>query len=164
MTLPLEQEKPQYYDAKDIIVTFGAVPQEITLLVNTLVVSEKKQLWGIPCQKGKLDGNLFLLLSLALVKLLLVWQVLYSSKSFNLVYPDTEKEVINAFNPTARMLALAQRAIQRYQTQTIIFNENISYQNSVRFGVIASSNLFGVPQTCIDLRRNHFIVDILEME
>jgi nucleoside phosphorylase len=52
-----QQEKPQLYDAKDIIVILGAVPQEITLLVDLLETSEKKLLWGIPYWQGKLHGK-----------------------------------------------------------------------------------------------------------
>ncbi len=55
------EEKPRYYDAKDIIVILGAVPQEIVPLVDTLEMGEKKQLWCIPYWQGKL---------LVLVKLL----------------------------------------------------------------------------------------------
>ncbi len=60
--------------------------------------------------------------------------------------PDDGKEVINEFKPSPKMLALAQRAIESYQPQRITIDESLSYENSVRLGVVASSDLFGVPQ------------------
>src|SRR5437868_4714609 len=69
--------------------------------------------------------------------------------------PDDGKEVINEFKPSTTMLALAQKAIESYQPQTVIIDDNISYENTVRFGIVASSDLFGVPQVRIDLLRNH---------
>ncbi|CAF1088535.1 unnamed protein product [Rotaria sordida] len=210
MTSSLQQEKPQFYDAKDIIVILGAVSQEITLLVNALEMSEKKQLWGIPYWQGKLHGQYVVIAITGIGKTytgmtstlfikefqprlvlmtgtgarinpqLRTGDIIVATHTYehdygslttdkDMVYrpmnsPDDGKEVINEFKPSAAMLALAQKAIESYQPQTIIIDENISYENSVRFGVIASSDLFGVPQARIDLLRNQFKVDIMEME
>ncbi|CAF2481418.1 unnamed protein product [Rotaria sp. Silwood2] len=210
MTLSLQQEKTKFYDAKDIIVIFGAVPQEITLLVNALEMSEKKQLWGIPYWQGKLHGQSVVIAITGIGKTFTAMTSTLFIKNFqprlvlmtgtgarinqqvrtgdiivathtyehdygslttdkDMVYrpmnsPDDGTEVINEFKPSATMLGLAQKSIESYPPQTIFIDENISYDNSVRFGVIASSDLFGVPQTRIDLLRNHFKVDIMEME
>ena len=77
--------------------------------------------------------------------------------------PDDGNEVTNEFKPSASMLALAKKAMDTYEPQTVTAN-NSTYKNSVRYGVVASSDLFGVPQVRIDLLRNHFKTDIMEME
>ncbi len=77
--------------------------------------------------------------------------------------PDDGKEVTNEFKPSAAMLALAKKAMDTYEPQTVTANDS-TYKNSVRYGVVASSDLFGVPQVRIDLLRNHFKTDIMEME
>jgi adenosylhomocysteine nucleosidase len=204
------EEMPRYYDAKDIIVILGAVPQEITLLVNALEMGEKKQLWGIPYWQGKLHGKSVVIAITGIGKTftgitstlfikefqprlvlmtgtgarinqqLRTGDVIVATHTYehdygsltvdrDMVYrpmnsPDDGKEVINEFKPSPTMLALAQKAIDSYQPQRIIIDENLSYENSVRFGVVASSDLFGVPQARIDLLRNHFLADIMEME
>lgn len=205
-----QQEKPQLYDAKDIIVILGAVPQEITLLVDLLETSEKKQLWGIPYWQGKLHGKSVVIaitgigktftgmISTLFIKEFQPRLVLmtgtgarinqqlrtgdvivathtyehdYGSLTANneMIYrpmnsPDDGKEVLNEFQPNTTMLAIARKAIESYPPQTIIIDDNSSYENTVRFGIVASSDLFGVPQVRIDLLRNHFRTDIMEME
>ena len=77
--------------------------------------------------------------------------------------PDDGKEVENEFKPTASLLALAQKAIDTYEPQTVTANDS-TYKNSVRYGVVSSSDLFGVTQTRIDLLRDKFKTDIMEME
>ncbi|MCE3254217.1 MAG: 5-methylthioadenosine nucleosidase [Cellvibrio sp.] len=77
--------------------------------------------------------------------------------------PDDGKEVENEFKPTASLLAIAQKAMDTYEPQVITANDS-SYKNSVRYGVVASSDLFGVPQVRIDSLRHHFKTDIMEME
>ena len=77
--------------------------------------------------------------------------------------PDNGKEVENEFKPTATLLALAKKAMDSYQPQTITANGS-TYKNSVRYGVVSSSDLFGVTQARIDSLRNKFKTDIMEME
>ena len=77
--------------------------------------------------------------------------------------PDNGKEVTNDFKPTAELLALAKKAMDSYEPQTITAND-ATYKNSVRYGVVSSSDLFGVPQVRIDSLRNNFKTDIMEME
>ncbi len=77
--------------------------------------------------------------------------------------PDNGKEVENEFKPTASLLALAKQAMDSYEPQTITANGS-TYKNSVRYGVVSSSDLFGVTQARIDSLRNKFKTDIMEME
>lgn len=77
--------------------------------------------------------------------------------------PDDGKEVENEFKPTPSLLAIAQQAMDSYEAQTVTAN-GITYKNKVRYGVVASSDLFGVPQARIDSLRNKFKTDIMEME
>ena len=74
------------------------------------------------------------------------------------------QEVTNEFKPRSTTLALAQPAIDQYPSQPITLDNAKTYQNTVRLGVVASSDLFGVPQARIDLLRDHFKTDIMEME
>jgi adenosylhomocysteine nucleosidase len=205
-----QQEKSPFYDAKDIIVILGAVPQEITVLVDALEMSEKKQLWGIPYWQGKLHGKSVVIAITGIGKTftgitstlfikefqprlvlmtgtgarvnqqLRTGDIIVATHTYEhdygsltadneMVYrpmnsSDDGKEVINEFKPSATMLSLAQKAIESYQPQTIIIDDSISYENTVRFGIVASSDLFGVPQVRIDLLRNNFRTDIMEME
>jgi adenosylhomocysteine nucleosidase len=203
-------EKPLFYGAKDIILILGAVPQEITLLVDILETVEKKQLWGIPYWQGKLHGKCVVIAITGIGKTftgmtstlfikefqprlvlmtgtgarinqqLRTGDIIVATHTYehdygslisngDMVYrpmnsSDDGKEVINEFKPNTAMLALAAKAIESYKSQTVIIDVSTSYENSVRFGVVASSDLFGVPQVRIDLLRNHFKVDIMEME
>lgn len=77
--------------------------------------------------------------------------------------PDDGKEVKNEFSPNAELLSLAKEAMTSYPAQTITAND-ATYNNTVNFGVVSSSDLFGVPQVRIDLLRNKFKTDIMEME
>ena len=77
--------------------------------------------------------------------------------------PDNNKEVENEFSPSDKMLKTAQKAIASYEPQQVSAN-NSTYKNSVRLGVVASSDLFGVPQQRLDLLREKFNTDIMEME
>lgn len=77
--------------------------------------------------------------------------------------PDNGNEVANEFSPSEELLALAKKAMDSYEPQSVTANDS-TYKNSVRFGVVSSSDLFGVPQMRIDLLRNHFKTDIMEME
>ena len=77
---------------------------------------------------------------------------------------DDGKEVTNEFKPRSTTLALAQPAIDQYPSQTISLDNGEIYQSTIRLGVVASSDLFGVPQARIDLLRDHFKTDIMEME
>ena len=200
----------QVYEAKDIIVILGAVPQEITLLINQLENGEQKQLWGIPYWQGQLQNKSVVLAITGIGKTftgmtstlfikefqprlvlmtgtgarinaqLRTGDVIVATHTYEhdygsltasneMVYrsmnsADDGKEVLNEFQPSASMLAIALKAIESYPTQTIVVDDEISYENQVRFGVVASSDLFGVPQVRIDLLRNHFRADIMEME
>ncbi len=77
--------------------------------------------------------------------------------------PDNGKEVVNDFKPTASLLVVAKKAMDSYEPQTITANDS-TYKNSVRYGIVSSSDLFGVPQIRIDALRNNFKTDIMEME
>jgi adenosylhomocysteine nucleosidase len=77
--------------------------------------------------------------------------------------PDDGKEVKNEFKPSADLLALAKKAMASYSAQTVTANDT-TYKNTVAFGVVSSSDLFGVPQVRIDALRNNFKTDIMEME
>ncbi|OZY83684.1 5'-methylthioadenosine nucleosidase [Cellvibrio mixtus] len=77
--------------------------------------------------------------------------------------PDDGKEVENEFKPTPSLLAIAQQAMDSYEAQTVTANGS-TYKNKVRYGVVASSDLFGVTQARIDSLRNKFKTDIMEME
>lgn len=77
--------------------------------------------------------------------------------------PDDGKEVENEFKPTASLLELAKKAMDTYEPQTVTANDS-TYKNSVRYGVVSSSDLFGVTQARIDLLRDKFKTDIMEME
>jgi len=77
--------------------------------------------------------------------------------------PDNGKEVVNDFKPTASLLVIAKKAMDSYEPQTISANDS-TYKNSVRYGIVSSSDLFGVPQIRIDALRNNFKTDIMEME
>lgn len=77
--------------------------------------------------------------------------------------PNNGKEIENEFKPTASLLLIAQKAMDSYEPQTVTANGN-TYKNAVRYGVVSSSDLFGVPQIRIDSLRNKFKTDIMEME
>lgn len=77
--------------------------------------------------------------------------------------PDGNKEVENEFSPSDEMLKRAEKAMESYEPQEVSANDS-TYKNSVRLGVVASSDLFGVPQQRLDLLREKFNTDIMEME
>lgn len=77
--------------------------------------------------------------------------------------PDGNKEVENEFSPSEEMLKRAAKAMDSYEPQEVSANDS-TYKNTVRLGVVASSDLFGVPQQRLDLLREKFNTDIMEME
>jgi adenosylhomocysteine nucleosidase len=77
--------------------------------------------------------------------------------------PDNGSEVENAFSPPDALLAKADRAIASYHGPQVTAN-GATYTVTARRGVVASSDLFGVTQQRIDLLRDHFHDDIMEME
>ena len=77
--------------------------------------------------------------------------------------PDNGNEVENAFSPSPRLLGLADQAMLTYTAPQVTAND-ATYTIKVRRGVVASSDLFGVTSRRIDSLRNHFHVDIMEME
>lgn len=77
--------------------------------------------------------------------------------------PDNNSEVENEFKPTPSLLKKAEQAMRSYKAQTISANDT-TYTNNVRFGVVSSSDLFGVTQARINLLRSKFNTDIMEME
>lgn len=77
--------------------------------------------------------------------------------------PVDGNEVVNEFTPDEQMLALAEEAMASYEPRTVEANGE-RYRNSVQFGVVTSSDLFGVPQRRIELLRERFDADIMEME
>jgi len=77
--------------------------------------------------------------------------------------PDDGKEMENAFSPPASLLAKADLAIASYKGPEVTAND-ATYTVKVRRGVVASSDLFGVPQVRIEQLRSLFKTDIMEME
>ncbi|UZJ44030.1 5'-methylthioadenosine/S-adenosylhomocysteine nucleosidase [Marinimicrobium sp. C6131] len=77
--------------------------------------------------------------------------------------PNGGTEVENEFTPSEDLLKLAKRAMETYPRQTVMAN-NDTYRNAVRFGVVASSDLFGVTERRLTLLRERFKADIMEME
>jgi len=77
--------------------------------------------------------------------------------------PVDGNEVKNEFKPDSRMLAVAEKAMESYEPRTVEANGK-TYRNSVSFGVVTSSDLFGVPRRRIELLRERFDADIMEME
>ncbi len=72
-------------------------------------------------------------------------------------------EVENSFAPPKATLALAEQALKSYPVRRVTADGK-TYQTRQRFGVVASSDLFGVTQRRIDNLRERFGVDIMEME
>jgi adenosylhomocysteine nucleosidase len=77
--------------------------------------------------------------------------------------PVDGNEVENAFSPPAELLALADKAIATYKGPEVTANGS-TYNVTARRGVVSSSDLFGVTSDRIELLRNHFRTDIMEME
>lgn len=77
--------------------------------------------------------------------------------------PDDGAELENDFSPPESLLAVADRAIARYDGPEVRAN-GATYPVKARRGVVASSDLFGVTTQRIELLREHFKVDIMEME
>ncbi len=77
--------------------------------------------------------------------------------------PVNGAEVENDFKPAESYLLKADEAMKTYPAQSVTANGS-TYTNRVRRGVVASSDLFGVPQGRIELLRNKFKADIMEME
>lgn len=77
--------------------------------------------------------------------------------------PIDGNEVENAFSPPKALLEKADQAISTYQGPKVTAN-GATYHVTARRGVVASSDLFGVTQARIDLLRNLFHTDIMEME
>lgn len=71
--------------------------------------------------------------------------------------------VENAFAPPSAQLALAEQAMKSYPARSVTADGK-TYRTRQRFGVVASSDLFGVTQRRIDTLRERFGVDIMEME
>lgn len=77
--------------------------------------------------------------------------------------PDNGKEVENEFTPDEALLELVKKAMSSYPAQTVNANGG-TYKNTVRFGVVTSSDLFGVTERRLTLLREKFKADIMEME
>lgn len=77
--------------------------------------------------------------------------------------PVNGNEVENAFSPPAELLALADKAIASYKGPEVTANGS-TYNVTARRGVVSSSDLFGVTSDRIEVLRNHFKTDIMEME
>ena len=210
MALALIHDESPFYDIKNVILIFGAVPQEITLLVDNLENGEQNHLWGIPYWKGQMYGKHVIITITGIGKTftgmtstlfvkefqprlvlmtgtgarinpeLRTGDIIIATRTFEhdygslistgeMIYrpmnsPDDGKEITNDFKPNATILQVAKLAIENYPSQHIIIDRDTSYQNVTRFGCVASSDLFGVPQARIDLLRDHFKIDIMEME
>jgi adenosylhomocysteine nucleosidase len=77
--------------------------------------------------------------------------------------PIDGNEVENSFTPSAEALDIARRALETYPPQSVTASGE-TYDNRARLGVVASSDLFGVTERRIQLLREKFDVDIMEME
>tara|TARA_B100000678_G_scaffold230925_1_gene199472 strand:- start:37 stop:849 length:813 start_codon:yes stop_codon:yes gene_type:complete len=77
--------------------------------------------------------------------------------------PIDGNEVKNAFSPSDRMLEKAKQAMATYERREVEANGS-TYTNRVDFGVVVSSDLFGVTEQRLTLLRNRFDADIMEME
>jgi len=77
--------------------------------------------------------------------------------------PVNGNEVENTFAPPAQWLQRADRAIASYHGPQVTAND-ATYRVSVRRGVVASSDLFGVTQERIESLRTLYHTDIMEME
>lgn len=77
--------------------------------------------------------------------------------------PDDGKDYKNEFSPNQQLLKLAEKAMAEYPAQSVTANDS-TYENKVRFGVVASSDLFGVTDARLNTLRNKFKTDIMEME
>ncbi len=71
--------------------------------------------------------------------------------------------VQNRFEPDAALLELAETAMQSYSPQ-LVEAGGAQYKNRVRLGVVATSDLFGVPAQRIAQLKKEFNTDIMEME
>jgi 5'-methylthioadenosine/S-adenosylhomocysteine nucleosidase len=72
-------------------------------------------------------------------------------------------EIENAFSPPAALLTIADKAIASYKGPQVTAN-GATYNVAARRGVVSSSDLFGVTSDRIDILRNQFHTDIMEME
>jgi 5'-methylthioadenosine/S-adenosylhomocysteine nucleosidase len=77
--------------------------------------------------------------------------------------PVNGNEVENAFSPPAELLSIADKAIATYKGPQVTANGS-TYRVTARRGVVSSSDLFGVTNERIEVLRNHFGTDIMEME
>ncbi|WP_202405749.1 MULTISPECIES: 5'-methylthioadenosine/S-adenosylhomocysteine nucleosidase [Halomonadaceae] len=77
--------------------------------------------------------------------------------------PIDGNEVKNAFSPSDRMLEKAKQAMATYERREVEANGS-TYTNRVDFGVVVSSDLFGVTERRLTLLRDRFDADIMEME
>jgi 5'-methylthioadenosine/S-adenosylhomocysteine nucleosidase len=77
--------------------------------------------------------------------------------------PVDGNEVENSFSPPGHWLEIADRAIRSYHGPEVSANGS-TYHVSVRRGVVASSDLFGVTQQRIESLRSLYHTDIMEME
>lgn len=77
--------------------------------------------------------------------------------------PDNGNEVENRFSPSQASLDIAKKAIASYPGHMVNAND-MTYKNTVRFGVVSSSDLFGVTERRINMLRDRFNTDIMEME
>ncbi len=77
--------------------------------------------------------------------------------------PNDGNLVENTFSPPSHWLEVADRAIQTYHGPEVTANGS-TYHVTVRRGVVASSDLFGVTQERIDSLRTVYHTDIMEME
>lgn len=70
---------------------------------------------------------------------------------------------VDRYAPSAALLMLADRAAATYEKPTVEANGS-TYRITVRKGVVATSDLFGVTEARIQTLRNRFHADIMEME
>lgn len=72
-------------------------------------------------------------------------------------------EVENRFSPPATWLTRARKALADFEGEALTVDGR-SYTTTARIGVVASSDLFGVPERRITLLRSRFKADLMEME
>jgi len=77
--------------------------------------------------------------------------------------PDDGEQIENRFSPTEPWLARARLALADFEGEALTV-AGASYTTRARLGVVASSDLFGVPERRIALLRTRFGADLMEME
>ena len=77
--------------------------------------------------------------------------------------PINGAEIMNKTKTPQDLMYAAQKALKNFEPQTITI-DNKSYKTKARFGIVSSSDLFGVTERRIKMLREEYNTDIMEME